>query len=596
MVPQFTNTFVFPWGEATVTLEDVMVLGGFSVVGASNLTAIGDDRDLRRAERILKDGMRNISKTSLKRASQSAWIVKFMNTGKRSSINLKDQSFKGLLGGIRVYTHGSASTSPGLDPGKILHITILLNDTLQQFALCLPMLDFELDPPSFSLGLDLDVESEPPPTQPAEQPPSPTGGGLWTLEIDEDEDFESPVRLSLQQASNPPRVLKRLRKGPAVQPKTGARNGEANDARGKCDVDDEIEGFSSEEDCPRDGHPPSHSICSSSKPSLQGRQLLTTQSWKSTKRKEVLGASTSVSPVRRFQLIDSGSDSADPSDAEELCEVGCSTSSLSKMQPNLSQHAPSGFFRKGKASVDNHETDLWKDFCKEKTFHIPTPAFDEVCDEFFRSRKSENGVVIKGVDSNNGKKWDVGFFPPAHRYFFHDDSRIQKLVRERLPNFFPLGAAKNQEHKQQAASVIDYMHQFNHEENSKRTYATSSTRTKRNVSKLNTIMPEDSVNWVTPKGCGIPKNAGKRRVRAASKSGGHWYTNSSGQRVYVSRNGQQLSGQSAYRGYRKESGIGFKKSKKKAADKEKNVLPRRNNPCPFRKICAAPTGMYQFGS
>ncbi|KAK1440049.1 hypothetical protein QVD17_05874 [Tagetes erecta] len=28
-----TNTFVFPWGEATVTLEDVMILGGYSVTG-----------------------------------------------------------------------------------------------------------------------------------------------------------------------------------------------------------------------------------------------------------------------------------------------------------------------------------------------------------------------------------------------------------------------------------------------------------------------------------------------------------------------------------------------------------------------------------
>ncbi|KAE8650708.1 hypothetical protein Csa_010426 [Cucumis sativus] len=27
------NTFVFPWGEATITLEDVMILGGFSVLG-----------------------------------------------------------------------------------------------------------------------------------------------------------------------------------------------------------------------------------------------------------------------------------------------------------------------------------------------------------------------------------------------------------------------------------------------------------------------------------------------------------------------------------------------------------------------------------
>ncbi|KAM3222830.1 hypothetical protein P3L10_022100 [Capsicum annuum] len=28
-----TNTFVFPWGEATVSLEDIVVLGGFSVLG-----------------------------------------------------------------------------------------------------------------------------------------------------------------------------------------------------------------------------------------------------------------------------------------------------------------------------------------------------------------------------------------------------------------------------------------------------------------------------------------------------------------------------------------------------------------------------------
>ncbi|KAM3339919.1 hypothetical protein P3S68_029789 [Capsicum galapagoense] len=28
-----TNTFVFPWGEATVTLEDIMILGGFSILG-----------------------------------------------------------------------------------------------------------------------------------------------------------------------------------------------------------------------------------------------------------------------------------------------------------------------------------------------------------------------------------------------------------------------------------------------------------------------------------------------------------------------------------------------------------------------------------
>ncbi|KAL2476286.1 Aminotransferase-like [Abeliophyllum distichum] len=37
-----TNTFVFPWGEATITLEDIMVLGCFSVLGDSVLSPTGD--------------------------------------------------------------------------------------------------------------------------------------------------------------------------------------------------------------------------------------------------------------------------------------------------------------------------------------------------------------------------------------------------------------------------------------------------------------------------------------------------------------------------------------------------------------------------
>ncbi|KAM1041370.1 hypothetical protein ACFX13_031295 [Malus domestica] len=35
-----TNTFIFPWGEATITLEDIMVLGGFSVFGDSVLSPL----------------------------------------------------------------------------------------------------------------------------------------------------------------------------------------------------------------------------------------------------------------------------------------------------------------------------------------------------------------------------------------------------------------------------------------------------------------------------------------------------------------------------------------------------------------------------
>ncbi|CAI9784193.1 unnamed protein product [Fraxinus pennsylvanica] len=37
-----TNTFVFPWGEATITLEDMMILGCYSVLGDSVLSPTGD--------------------------------------------------------------------------------------------------------------------------------------------------------------------------------------------------------------------------------------------------------------------------------------------------------------------------------------------------------------------------------------------------------------------------------------------------------------------------------------------------------------------------------------------------------------------------
>ncbi|XP_017245247.1 protein MAIN-LIKE 2 [Daucus carota subsp. sativus] len=37
-----TNTFIFPWGEVTITLEDVMFLGCYSVLGALFLTPLAD--------------------------------------------------------------------------------------------------------------------------------------------------------------------------------------------------------------------------------------------------------------------------------------------------------------------------------------------------------------------------------------------------------------------------------------------------------------------------------------------------------------------------------------------------------------------------
>ncbi|XP_074310965.1 uncharacterized protein LOC141646881 isoform X1 [Silene latifolia] len=54
-----TNTFVFPWGEATVTLEDVYVLGGFSPLGISVLSKSSFGKD----EEFVENELIKINKT-----------------------------------------------------------------------------------------------------------------------------------------------------------------------------------------------------------------------------------------------------------------------------------------------------------------------------------------------------------------------------------------------------------------------------------------------------------------------------------------------------------------------------------------------------
>ncbi|XP_058220054.1 uncharacterized protein LOC131330473 [Rhododendron vialii] len=71
-----TNTFVFPWGEAGLTLEDVAILGGLPVVGegigvsvSEGLVGIVEEME-RQREKILK--------SRAKKAAHSKWIKRFM--------------------------------------------------------------------------------------------------------------------------------------------------------------------------------------------------------------------------------------------------------------------------------------------------------------------------------------------------------------------------------------------------------------------------------------------------------------------------------------------------------------------------------------
>ncbi|KAI6690535.1 hypothetical protein NL676_027363 [Syzygium grande] len=70
-----TNTFVFPWGEATITLEDVMVLGGYSVWGSSPVSShLGSQAKLGRARS-------EMTKTPANVADSCKWMEKFRDTG-----------------------------------------------------------------------------------------------------------------------------------------------------------------------------------------------------------------------------------------------------------------------------------------------------------------------------------------------------------------------------------------------------------------------------------------------------------------------------------------------------------------------------------
>ncbi|CAN4102738.1 unnamed protein product [Withania somnifera] len=74
-----TNTFVFPWGEATLTLEDMMILGGFSVLGGSVLLPL-QSHELVEIEENLERTRRDL--IGLKADNHTKWLNFFMDSGK----------------------------------------------------------------------------------------------------------------------------------------------------------------------------------------------------------------------------------------------------------------------------------------------------------------------------------------------------------------------------------------------------------------------------------------------------------------------------------------------------------------------------------
>ncbi|CAH2036406.1 unnamed protein product [Thlaspi arvense] len=73
-----TKTFVFPWGEATITLEDVMVLLGFSVLGSPYFAPLDSSGEMTEAK--LKRAFQKLLEGKMTIVTQVAWMERFMNS------------------------------------------------------------------------------------------------------------------------------------------------------------------------------------------------------------------------------------------------------------------------------------------------------------------------------------------------------------------------------------------------------------------------------------------------------------------------------------------------------------------------------------
>ncbi|KAK3199220.1 hypothetical protein Dsin_022635 [Dipteronia sinensis] len=74
-----TKSFIFSWGEATITLEDLLI-SGYSVLGSAFFSGL-ETEESKEIERKLNQARKELNRSASKKASYGQWMKKFMGTG-----------------------------------------------------------------------------------------------------------------------------------------------------------------------------------------------------------------------------------------------------------------------------------------------------------------------------------------------------------------------------------------------------------------------------------------------------------------------------------------------------------------------------------
>ncbi|KAL5736233.1 hypothetical protein ACOSQ2_031021 [Xanthoceras sorbifolium] len=85
-----TKSFIFSWGEATVTLEDLLI-SGYSVLGSPFFSSL-DTKDLKEVEEQLEHARKELNRSSSKKPDHSGWMKKFKGSGS----NIEHEAFLAL--------------------------------------------------------------------------------------------------------------------------------------------------------------------------------------------------------------------------------------------------------------------------------------------------------------------------------------------------------------------------------------------------------------------------------------------------------------------------------------------------------------------